>query len=96
METESTHFRGLTVPIWVRYGFRMATKATDTKELGQRVDRLRSDVGMTVVELANVTGIPLTTLQRRLAGDGRLTVAELRDISRALNVTPASWFGAAA
>ena len=69
---------------------------THTKEsdLGQRVDALRAETGMTVVQLSATSRIPLTTLQRRLAGDGRLTVAELAHISTALNVTPASWFEA--
>ncbi len=68
----------------------MATN-TDT-DLGQRVDSLRAELGYTVLDLATEAKIPLTTLQRRLAGDGRLTVAELRQVSNVLRVTPASWF----
>ena len=68
----------------------MDTNTAD--DLAQRVDGLRETNGLTVVELARDSQIPLTTLQRRLAGDGRLTVAELGRISSALNVTPASWF----
>lgn len=84
----------LDVPIRVQYRIHMATKSDD--DLGQRVDALRSQAGITVVDLAAQTRIPLTTLQRRLAGDGRLTVAELSRISNALDVPPASWFEAAA
>jgi transcriptional regulator with XRE-family HTH domain len=73
----------------------METLAT-TDDLGRRVDALRSDKGVTVQQLAAETQIPFTTLQRRLAGDGRLTVTELRRISAALHVTPASWFESAA
>lgn len=68
----------------------MDTNTAD--DLAQRVDGLREANGITVIELARDTKIPLTTLQRRLAGDGRLTVAELGRISKALNVTAASWF----
>ena len=65
---------------------------TTTTELGSRIDALRTDLGMTVLDLSIDAKIPLTTLQRRLSGDGRLTVPELTRISSALNVTPASWF----
>lgn len=72
--------------------------ATTTEgALAQRVDTLRRAAGFTVAELARNSDIPLTTLQRRLLGDGdEFTVAELSRISQALNVTPASWFEAAA
>lgn len=80
----------MTVPTWVRYGIYMDTNTAD--DLAQRVDGLRADNGLTVVELARDSQIPLTTLQRRLAGDGRLTVAELGRISAVLNVSAASWF----
>lgn len=65
---------------------------TKTEDLGLRVDALRSERGVTVQRLAAETKIPLTTLQRRLAGDGRLTVPELNRLSSALNVNVASWF----
>jgi len=65
---------------------------TTTDDLGRRVDALRTDKGVTVQQLAAETQIPFTTLQRRLAGDGRLTVTELRRISSTLGVTPSSWF----
>ncbi len=51
---------------------------------------------MAVIELSALSSIPLTTLQRRLAGDDRLTVSELQAISSALNVALTSWFEAAA
>lgn len=68
----------------------------DTDNLSQRVDLLRQEAGISVLQLANLTRIPLTTLQRRLAGDGQMTVTELSHISKVLNVTAASWFGAKA
>jgi len=64
----------------------------NTTELGSRIDSLRQELGLTVVELSADAQIPLTTLQRRLAGDGRLTVPELNRISTALEVPVASWF----
>lgn len=69
---------------------------TKTEDLGHRVDALRSDLGVTVQRLAAESKIPLTTLQRRLAGDGRLTVPELSRISSVLEVPVASWFEVAA
>jgi len=69
---------------------------TKQEDLGLRVDALRNDRGITVQQLAADTRIPYATLHRRLAGDGRLTVAELGQISSALHVTPASWFEVAA
>lgn len=73
----------------------MAT-TTEAVELGLRIDALRSTLGISVERLATESQIPSTTLERRLRGDGRLTVAELSRLSSALNVTPASWFEVAA
>jgi len=73
----------------------MGTQA-NTEDLGLRVDALRSSLGITVQRLAADSLIASTTIERRLAGDGKLTVAELSRISAALNVSPASWFEAAA
>lgn len=61
-------------------------------ELAIRIDSLRVEQGVTVQKLALDASMPLTTLQRRLAGDPRLTVTELYGISQALNVPVASWF----
>lgn len=69
---------------------------TKTEDLGVRVDALRTDLGVTVQRLAADAQIPLTTLQRRLAGDGRLTIPELKRLSSALKVSVASWFEVAA
>lgn len=68
---------------------------TDT-EIGRRVDALRVARGITAEQLAVEANIPYTTLQRRLAGDGKLTVAELGRLSAILGVTAASWFEVAA
>jgi len=73
----------------------MAT-TTPTDELGVRINALREELGIPVQRLAAESQIPSTTLERRLAGDGRLTVSELRRISSVLNVKPASWFEVAA
>jgi transcriptional regulator with XRE-family HTH domain len=68
----------------------------DTDDIGQRVDARRSELGMPVEQLALAAGIAYTTLTRRLAGDGRLTVAELRRLSATLGVTVTYWFQVAA
>ena len=73
----------------------MDTNTTKT-EIGHRVDELRQSRGLTVKRLAADAQIPLTTLQRRLAGDGHLTVPELNRLSTALEVPVASWFEVAA
>lgn len=59
------------------------------------IDRRRIDLGLTVQELASDTQIPLTTLQRRLAGDGKLTVAELRRLADRLQTSPSAILEAA-
>jgi transcriptional regulator with XRE-family HTH domain len=68
------------------------TPQTETEDIGQRVDARRSELGIPVERLAAEAKIPSTTLERRLAGDGRLTVAELGRLSSVLGVSAASWF----
>ena len=70
--------------------------ATNTDRDGQRIDALRVERGLTVLELATKSQIPLTTLQRRLADDGKLTVTEARRLSLALDVTISDVLGVAA
>jgi transcriptional regulator with XRE-family HTH domain len=72
------------------------TPQTETEDIGQRVDARRSELGIPVERLAAEAKIPSTTLERRLAGDGRLTVAELGRLSSVLGVSAASWFEVAA
>jgi transcriptional regulator with XRE-family HTH domain len=49
-------------------------------------ERLKAE-GFTQVSLADKSGIPRTTLQRRLS-DGDFTVSELARVARALRTTP--------
>lgn len=70
--------------------------ATNTERDGQRIDALRVERGLTVLELATKSQIPLTTLQRRLADDGKLTIPEARRLSLALGVTLTDVLGVAA
>lgn len=72
----------------------MDTATTD--DLAVRIDRLRIEQGRTVLDLALASKVPLTTLQRRLAGDDKLTVSELYALSRVLQVPVSSWFEDAA
>ena len=73
----------------------MVTQRT-ADDLGTRIDNLRSRAGVSAQKLAADTNIPYATLLRRLAGDGRLTVAELHRISIALGVSASTWFEDAA
>ena len=73
----------------------MVTQRT-VDDLGPRIDDLRSRAGVSAQKLAAEANIPYATLLRRLAGDGRLTVGELRRISLALNVSTSTWFEVAA
>jgi len=69
----------------------MATE-THADDTGLRVDALRVERAISKQRLAAEARIAYPTLERRLLGDGNLTVAELRRISSVLNVSPASWF----
>lgn len=57
-----------------------------TREIARRVRGIRDVRGVTDVELAARSGIPRSTLQRRLDGDD-FTITELQAISDALEVT---------
>jgi len=73
----------------------MVTQRT-ADDLGPRIDDLRSRAGVSAQKLAAEANIPYATLLRRLAGDGRLTVAELRRVSSVLGVSASTWFEDAA
>jgi len=72
----------------------MATE-THADDIGLRVDALREERAISKQRLAAEARIAYPTLERRLLGDGNLSVAELRRISSALGVTTASWFSEA-
>lgn len=56
---------------------------------GQRVKQAIDDAGLSERDVAEQTGIPLTTLNRRLRGHAPFTATELRKIGQVLGV-PAS------
>lgn len=60
-----------------------------TKEISDKLKAKIEDIGMTIVTLANKADIKRYTLDRRLAGYGEYTVAEMEGISKALKLTVA-------
>lgn len=60
----------------------------DTKSLtttvAESVDHLMEEAGVSLLSLSTTTGIPRTTLRRRIEDDGNITVRELELIARAL------------
>lgn len=69
----------------------MALQATT---LGERIEALRTSKGISLDELADEATIARTTLSRKLRKGG-FTIDELVDISRVLDVQPASWLATA-
>lgn len=53
----------------------------------KRLKDVISDSGMTMVAIANKTGIERTTLYNRLAGIGEFTASEIVALSRVLHLT---------
>jgi len=72
------------------YGSGMATN--EAALIAKAVDAYRIDFGMTALDLSITTGIPNTTLDRRLKGQVDFSVSELIAVSSSLNVRPGSWF----
>lgn len=62
-------------------------------KLGEAIAYARQDpekTRLTQEELAEATGIPLSTLQRREKGANEVTVSELERIAHAIGTTPAA------
>jgi transcriptional regulator with XRE-family HTH domain len=60
--------------------------------IATRIDQRRTELGLTVVELAVNADIARSTLQRRLNGDGKpFDVAELARMSVALREPISAW-----
>jgi transcriptional regulator with XRE-family HTH domain len=62
-----------------------------TAVIARRVDESRRSSGCSRSYLAEVVGIPRTTLNRKLAGRSDFTIPELSDIGDALGVKPSVW-----
>jgi len=67
---------------------------TPQTEIAAGVETLRSSRGIPVARLSDATGIPRTTLARKLPRGDDFTVSELRAISIILDVPLTYWFGA--
>lgn len=68
----------------------MGTSATVV--IATRINQKRIDLGVSVPELAAATGIPRTTLQRRLSGINAFNTPELEQISTRLCTPITDWF----
>lgn len=64
----------------------MTNKSSYSEHVGRVIRDLSHIRGLSVADLARTTQIPRVTLDRRLAGDGRLTVAEMARLADALGV----------
>jgi plasmid maintenance system antidote protein VapI len=62
-----------------------------TALIAGRVAESRRSSGKSCSYLADVTGIPRTTLNRKLAGRSDFTIPELTDLGDALGVKPSVW-----
>ncbi|HEY2644562.1 MAG TPA: helix-turn-helix transcriptional regulator [Galbitalea sp.] len=62
----------------------------------ERVEQMRVELGIPMVELAQKTLIPRSTLQRKIRDIDELSVSELRRISDVYGVSVLSWFEDAA
>lgn len=56
----------------------------DIRLLKETID----DSGMTIKAIAERSGIPRYTLDRRMNGEGEFTVSEVLGLTKALNLTP--------
>lgn len=65
-----------------------------TKRTAERVAAGIESAGLTALAVSEETGIPRTTLHRRLTGTSPFTITELGNIATLLNVAPESLIGA--
>lgn len=61
-----------------------------TRATAEAVEAARKAAGISRLALSDQTGIPRSTLIRRLAGKQSFTVAEVEAIAHALNVEPST------
>lgn len=71
----------------VTYGHCMATNTDTSRGVARNVSAALSAAGIAQRDAATQTGIPLTTLSRRLTGNSPFTVTELDLIAGILGVT---------
>lgn len=66
--------------------------STATVVIATRINQKRLDLGVSVPELSASTGIPRTTLQRRLSGLHPFNTPELERVSTRLSTPITDWF----
>jgi hypothetical protein len=66
----------------------MATKTPFPERVALSVDAAIGEAGETSTSIADATGIPRSTLRRRLLGSSPFTVAEIASIAHHLGTTP--------
>lgn len=67
----------------------MAKTSDVTERVAATVTTEMDRVGASINGLADATGIPFSTLRRKLAGHGDFTLGDLLAIAETLGVTPA-------
>lgn len=73
------------------YGHPM-TKTPNADRIARRVSARLAESDLSQAGLARASGIPLSTLRRKLAGHGSLTIDELEALGLPLGRGLASWF----
>lgn len=68
----------------------MDTRAALTGRIAESIQAQRQSSGHTLNEFALATGIPFTTIHRKLGGHKPFTTEELEAIARVLNTTPSA------
>jgi hypothetical protein len=62
-----------------------------TQELAKRVSKARKQAEYPVLRLSTATGIPKSTLKRKLDGYSDFTIPELQALSQQLGVKCSEW-----
>jgi len=65
--------------------------ASRTTRIAGSIDAYREQRGISLDDLAAATGIPRTTLARKIRNGGLFTIDELDAVSAALEVPTSSW-----
>lgn len=74
------------ISIWI-YGLHMDTPETTVRSIAEAVSQALADAGISRKEAVEATGIPLTTLQRRLTGHSPLRIDELAALATLAGTT---------
>ena len=65
---------------------------TPHRQFADRVEASRANADIPVLKLAELTGIPKSTLQRKLKGVDEFSAGQLTSIASVLGCSAAEWF----